>query len=280
MLVRRLALVLLLVAVASPARAFDLTGTWTATRKCVFYAAGEKTKVNREGTVSITQLGNAIGFDSTVGSTHLYSGVANFGTEKPDKGELSVHHCRNHDQNDPTPFEALGRFAVATKAGKVKATIKGVTIVANDSTTEPEHGTCKWKLTRTSTTDPVVPIECGIAVSRRAAKTDVAYLDATQVQRLHDELLTYRLATYRYRRPEVGPGTRLGFMIDDVAPSASVAPDGNHVDLYAYTSMAVAAVQTQAREIERLQQAVARLEARGTAAQPAAAPRTDAAVKE
>lgn len=262
---RRLAVVTpLLLALAAPAAAFDITGTWTGTRKCVFYAAGEKTKVDREGTVSISQDGNAVGFDSAIGSSHLYSGVANFGTEKPDKGELSVHHCRNHDMDDPTPFEALGRFTVSTKPGKVKATIKGITIVADDSTVEPEHGTCKWKLTRTSTTAPAVPTQCGVVLSRRAAKTNVAYLDDSEVQRLHDDLMRYRLATYRYTRPEIGPGSRLGFMIDDVAPSPSIAADGNHVDLYAYTTMAVAAVQTQAREIERLKQAVAALTARGT----------------
>lgn len=262
----RLLFAVLLVAFAAPAGAFDVTGTWTGTRKCVFFSGGEKTKVDREGTVAISQDGNAIAFDSAIGSSHLYSGVANFGTEKPDKGELSVHHCRNHDMNDPTPFEALGRFTVSTKTGKVKATIKGITIVANDSVAEPEHGTCKWKLTRTSTTDPAVPTQCGVALSRRAAKTDVAYLSDGEVQRLHDDLLRYRLATYRYRQPEIGPGTRLGFMIDDVAPSPSIAADGNHVDLYAYTTMAVAAVQTQAREIERLKEAVATLTARGTEA--------------
>jgi hypothetical protein len=257
----------LLLALVSPALAFDVTGTWTGTRKCVFVTAGVKSKVNREGTVTISQSGNAVGFDSTIGSTHLYSGVANFRAEKPDKGEISVHHCRNHV--DPTPFEALGRFTVATKSGKVKATIKGISIVANDSTFEREHGTCKWKLTRTSTADPGAPLGCGVVLSRRAAKTDVAYLSEAQVKRLHDELLTYRLARYNYARPEMGPGSRLGFMIDDVAPSPSIAADGNHVDLYAYTSMAVAAVQTQAREIERLKEAVAMLEAHGTDVQRA-----------
>lgn len=99
-------------------------------------------------------------------------------------------------------------------------------------------------------------------MSRRAAKTNVTYLSRSEVQRLHDELLTYRLATYGYSQAAMGPGTRLGILTDDVAPSASVAPDGTHLDLYAYTSMAVAALQTQAREIERLQRAVAALEAR------------------
>ncbi len=142
----------------------------------------------------------------------------------------------------------------------MKATISGITLVADDSTAARNVGTCKWKLTRTATADPGVPLDCGMVISRRAAKTDVAYLGEAEVKRLHDELMSYRLATYRYTLRDSSPGARLGFIIDDAAPSPSIAPDGRHVDLYAYTSMAVAAVQTQAREIARLKDAVAALE--------------------
>jgi hypothetical protein len=51
-------------------------------------------------------------------------------------------------------------------------------------------------------------------------------------------------------------------MIDDVAPSAAVAADRDHVDLHGYASMAVAAIQAQARELEALRAEVARLRAR------------------
>ena len=47
MLVVRLPLSLsLLVALASPALAFDVTGTWTGTRRCVFVTNGVKLNVN------------------------------------------------------------------------------------------------------------------------------------------------------------------------------------------------------------------------------------------
>lgn len=160
MLGRLLLAVPLLVGLVSPAFAFDITGTWTGTRKCKFFAEGVKLKVDREGTVQISQSGNAVGFDTAIGSTHLYSGVANFGSEKPEKGELSVRHCRDHDVNDTTPFDALGRFIVKTKDGKVKATISGVTFVADDSTAAPNVGTCKWKLKRTATANPNVSTDC------------------------------------------------------------------------------------------------------------------------
>lgn len=98
---------------------------------------------------------------------------------------------------------------------------------------------------------------CNPSISRRRFKTDIAYLDAGETQRLRDELMRYRLATWRYKnQPADGP-RHLGFMIDDVAPSASVAGgNGDRVDLYGYTSMAVAAIQVQAQQIQALQQEV------------------------
>lgn len=268
----RLVVLPLVLALASPAAAFDLTGTWTGARKCKFLEAGVKTKVDREGAVQITQIGNAIGFHTTIGSTHLYSGVANFGSEKPDKGEISVVHCKNHV--DLTPFDAVGRFVVKTKTGKVKATISGISLSADEDAGNPTHGTCKWKLTRTDTANPGIETFCGQAISRRAAKKDVKYLSDAELQRLHDELLRYRLATYQYTLRDAVPGPHLGFIIDDVEPSPSIAAGGDRVDLYAYTSMAVAALQTQAREIERLKQAVAALETRARDGAPADAGRS------
>lgn len=259
----RLGLVIpLLLALASPAAAFDITGTWTGKRKCTFFDAGVKSKVDREGTVQITQFENQVGFDAAIGSQHLYLGIANFGTEKPDKGELAVRHCRNHDMSDPTPFDALGRFTVKTKTGKVKATISGITLVSNDDDGNPSHGTCKWKLTRTALADPGVPLGCALVVSQRAVKRDVTYLTPADTARLHDDLMSYRLATYRYTRRDASASKQLGFVLDDVPASPTIAAGGTRVDLYAYTSMAVAALQTQAREIERLKQAVAKLERR------------------
>ena len=52
-----------------------------------------------------------------------------------------------------------------------------------------------------------------------------------------------------------------GFLIDDVAPSASVLPSGERVDLYAYTSMAVATIQEQQAQIDALRAEVDALKA-------------------
>jgi hypothetical protein len=94
-------------------------------------------------------------------------------------------------------------------------------------------------------------------ISQRAAKERIEYLDAGAAQRVHDELMRYPLATWRYKQ---GTDDRhLGFIIEDVTPSAAITGDGAHVDLYSYTSMAVAALQVQAREIAKLRRQVDRL---------------------
>jgi hypothetical protein len=88
--------------------------------------------------------------------------------------------------------------------------------------------------------------------SRRALKTDIAYLHAAEAADLVESLMRFRIAKYRYAG-EAEPGPQhLGFIIDDVEPSAAITQDGDHVDLYAYASMAVLALQAQQREIVAL----------------------------
>ena len=103
--------------------------------------------------------------------------------------------------------------------------------------------------------------ECVQPASRRDAKTDVAYVDRLELKRLYRELLRFRLARYRYKAEQSSAAPHLGFLIDDVEPSPAVSGGhGDTVDLYGYASMAVAAIQTQAHEIEELKREVARLE--------------------
>jgi hypothetical protein len=98
-------------------------------------------------------------------------------------------------------------------------------------------------------------------ISRRAAKKDIAYADAMDLERLHDELLDVRLATYRYNQEPATGKTHLGFLIDDSPASPAVASNGEQVDLYAYASMAVAALQVQQRQIDALTREVEALRA-------------------
>jgi len=251
-------------ALAAPAAAFDLTGTWTGTRKCQDLFSGVKEKFNEPATLRITQTGNFIGIAVAItnGGTTSYTALANFAAAKPDTGEFAMIHCGTNDiVGDDLAFDAIGRMQVATKAGKLKAKIKGTSFFSDTSTASPALGTCKWSLTRIDGADPVVPQFCaGGGASRRAYKKNVQYLSDTDVKQLHDALLAFRLASWQYTMPGASPATHLGFIIDDVEPSPSIAETGNAVDLYGYASMAVAAVQTQAREIDELKAAVASLQ--------------------
>jgi hypothetical protein len=137
-------------------------------------------------------------------------------------------------------------------------------------------GTCGWKIT---TCPPVPPeLACGANVckkgqtccsgmpfptptcidgmacpiSQRQHKKDISYLSETDRQRLNDELMSFRLATYRYKSEPAADREHLGFIIDDVAPSAAVLQNGERVDMYGYQTMAVAALQVQARELAAL----------------------------
>jgi hypothetical protein len=110
-------------------------------------------------------------------------------------------------------------------------------------------------------------------ISLRDAKRDIRYLDASDVQQLRDELLRVKLARWRYRAEGSDSPERLGFIIDDLAAggmcqSPAVMPDGSHVDLYGYASLAVAAIQAQARQIDALEREVAALRAEMAARRP------------
>jgi len=96
-------------------------------------------------------------------------------------------------------------------------------------------------------------------ISQKRFKRDIRYLTAADRARATHELLATRLATYRYRtEPDTAP-IRLGFMIEDQPDSPAVLPGGHRVDLYGYTSMAGAALQTPAAQIQALERRLARL---------------------
>ena len=98
-------------------------------------------------------------------------------------------------------------------------------------------------------------------ISKREFKKEVEYLDEAELRRTRDALLQYKLATWHYTSEDTAARRHLGFIIDDVGAGPSVAPNGQTVDLYGYTSMAVAALQVQAREIAELKAELAALKA-------------------
>lgn len=99
--------------------------------------------------------------------------------------------------------------------------------------------------------DDADPFAGPCPISLRSAKHDIAYLDAASRRRLRDDLMGFRLAEYTYNDDPAG-ARHLGFLIDDVGRSPAVAPNGQRVDVYGYTTMAVAAVQDQQAQIDAL----------------------------
>ena len=103
-------------------------------------------------------------------------------------------------------------------------------------------------------------------ISKAEHKQAIRYLDPTERRRYAAALLDTRLATWRYRQaPEARPS--LGFIIDDGISPEAVTADGERVDLYGYTSLAVAAVQVQAEELAALRAELETLRARLDAAE-------------
>jgi hypothetical protein len=105
----------------------------------------------------------------------------------------------------------------------------------------------------------------GCPISTARAKREIAYVDDDATARLHEQMMSTRLATYRYKAPAPdGMGgndaRHLGFIIEDMPEgSAAVLPSRDRVDLYGYTSMAVASLQHQQREIDELKAEMVKL---------------------
>lgn len=96
----------------------------------------------------------------------------------------------------------------------------------------------------------------GCPISRARYKRDIKYLDDSAIQRVHDDLMTMPLATWHYRSEKAAAREHLGIIIDDAPQSPAVAASGEYVDLYGYTSMAVAAIKAQQKQIDALNEEV------------------------
>lgn len=105
------------------------------------------------------------------------------------------------------------------------------------------------------------PKAAGCPISRQRFKRDISYLSESEQDCARDELLAMKLARWRYKWDASDRKARLGFLIDDAPEAPAVDADGEHVDLYGYASMAVAAIQSQARELDTLREQMAALRA-------------------
>lgn len=93
----------------------------------------------------------------------------------------------------------------------------------------------------------------GCPISLASKKHDIEYITDRDRDRIREDLMTMPLATWKYNTESRGEKEHLGFIIDDQpASSPALRPTGERVDLYGYTSMAVAALQAQNKEIQSL----------------------------
>lgn len=118
------------------------------------------------------------------------------------------------------------------------------------ATCDPVDG-CNRKLLCT-TSDPTMG-PGGCPISRRSSKRDIRYLRPAELAAYRARLLELPLATWRYK--DAPQRERLGFILEDVPRGeGTVAVDEARgmVDLYGYTSLTVATVQHQARQIAEL----------------------------
>jgi len=108
-----------------------------------------------------------------------------------------------------------------------------------------------------ATSDPTHGGNCPI--SRAKFKTDIEYVSPDERVKLAEDVQTIPLVRYRYK--DAPERAHLGFIIEDIEPSPSVDSKHDRVDLYGYTSMAVAAIQEQKKAIDALKHEVAELRA-------------------
>ncbi|MCA9524397.1 MAG: hypothetical protein KC609_25690 [Myxococcales bacterium] len=111
-------------------------------------------------------------------------------------------------------------------------------------------GLCVGSLWTCADTDPK---GAGCPRSQRKVKKEITYLSGADLNKYYSQLLNTRLATYEYKNAKRIGDRKLGFIIDDTPKtSMMVNSKRTRVDLYGYTSMAVAGLKVQAKQIDML----------------------------
>jgi len=101
----------------------------------------------------------------------------------------------------------------------------------------------------------------GCPISRVSHKKGIQYLSDAEVASIADEAKTMRLSSWQYKAEGESVRRHVGFLIDDMPESIAVSDSGERVDLYGYTSMAIAAVQVQDKRLESLERELASMRA-------------------
>ena len=136
---------------------FELTGTWVGRETCKVYdgiSARNSVDFGPSNPVRITQTGNSLAVvmvSATLGVT--YHGESIGDTAQPRNGRAMMTECRSD-----TKLSAYSEVVhLDGSADPQIGRLRGESIVR---TLFGEVGRCKWRLTRTSTDDPLVTNLC------------------------------------------------------------------------------------------------------------------------
>jgi len=147
-------------ALAAPAAAFDLTGTWEGKQTCGDFNGTAAKFTVPSSTIQITQVGTAIVM--LVDGADYYNGVGIDATAKPETGRTYFVHCGTSDVpgNGVDGFDETGSASVKTKDNG-SGSLKGGSTFYNNNV---DVGVCKWTYKRTSTTNPNLTSPCAPAM--------------------------------------------------------------------------------------------------------------------
>lgn len=119
----------------------------------------------------------------------------------------------------------------------------GESCTIKDQTCDPQSG-CNARLVCTDHD----PRAVGCPISSRRFKDDIEYVNQQGLEQLARQVDQVKLAHYHYKT-ETPDKRHLGFIIEDAPNGPAVEKDRDRVDLYGYTSMAVAALQVQSKQL-------------------------------
>jgi hypothetical protein len=101
----------------------------------------------------------------------------------------------------------------------------------------------------------------GCPISRVSHKKSIQYLSDGEVASIADEATTMRLSSWRYKAEGESTRRHVVFLIDHMPESIAESDSGERVDLYGYTSMAIAAVKVQHKRLQSLERELASMRA-------------------
>jgi len=128
---------------------------------------------------------------------------------------------------------------------------EGGACTSEGTTCWPSNSTCGESL-KCAKSDPK-DNPGGCPISRVSHKKDIQYLSESEIEALATEARLMRLSTWRYKGEADLAKPHVGFLIDDMPESAAVEASGERVDLYGYTSMAIAATQSQDKRLDAME---------------------------